>query len=240
MLSLPVTSTGRTVGSLDAYLSLLRSNYGWGVCRNHLVFAISGDCACLGLIFRYVREKLFDNILLSLACFSGTSRVHWLYSMDLPQSNSRLLIVRKGPIRTWKQAYEILQEPARSSKDSKRIQHGDQLVRSRHNGVMDTVAPQYPFSLAQVQTSSNQDLITRSARQRPSQQQPLEPFQRLDQPNHNTRKEVDKNRTNREFKSTLQQCKHHPRISPHLPSLYYLCQVKNSEPNCQVVRGVNL
>ncbi|KAI9031004.1 hypothetical protein CLU79DRAFT_831537 [Phycomyces nitens] len=103
---------------------------------------------------------------------------------------------------------------------------------------MDTVTPQYPFSLAQVQTSSNQDLITRSARQRPSQQQPLEPFQRLDQPNHNvligprnkdlsspihtitissksrpqTRKEVDKNRTNRKFKSTLQQCKHHPRM----------------------------
>ncbi|KAI9030766.1 hypothetical protein CLU79DRAFT_831296 [Phycomyces nitens] len=126
----------------------------------------------------------------------------------------------------------------RSSKDSKRIQHGDQLVRSRHNGVMDTVASQYPFSLAQVQTSSNQDLITRSARQRPSQQQPPEPFQRLDQPNHNvltgprnkdlsgpirtitissksrpqTRKEVDKNRTNREFKLTLQQCKHHPRM----------------------------
>ncbi|KAI9022903.1 hypothetical protein CLU79DRAFT_835260 [Phycomyces nitens] len=50
---------------------------------------------------------------------------------------------------------------------------------------MDTVTPQYPFSLAQVQTSSNQDLITRSARQRPSQQQPPEPFQRLDQPDHN-------------------------------------------------------
>ncbi|KAI9022263.1 hypothetical protein CLU79DRAFT_835394 [Phycomyces nitens] len=115
---------------------------------------------------------------------------------------------------------------------------------------MDTVAPQYPFSLAQVQTSSNQDLITRSARQRPSQQQPPEPFQRLDQPNHNvltgprnqdlsgpihtrtissksrpqTRKEVNKNRTNREFKSTLQQCKHHPRIqceSPQRPTEKY-------------------